>query len=431
MEQKINLRGDHYNLKWNSFTQNLIQVLQAKQSSAALTDVTLYCEGHFIKAHKIVLAASSVIFEEMFKYHEEKNPCVILNGVNIRDLQYIIEFMYNGQTNVYDGDLQGVLNLGETLQIKGLSSVKVKDVANATNSIGGTVNTTVNNNSNNVNLLSQPAKLFVPILNLCAQPQKVKKEEQETTDKLPKNNSNENIPPKKRKLASEISESKENVEKPTDLTMDKSVKTENNSTENPSPISRPKSPHECDHPYFVHDGGSLKKLKKTPSQVIKIEKLAGTSTKNTYKIDIPEKVPRPPNAFMIFANEWRRKLAIENPNDSNKIISIKLGNMWKNFSPEEKQVYYAQAKKADEVHKIKYPNPKEARIRKAAANLGKGVSTDKAMELVNMVVKESAKTDNFIENFVEIEVQDEDSFENADVTEEPAEIPEVQEIQDD
>lgn len=100
----------------------------------------------------------------MFKYHEEKSPCVILNGVNIRDLQYIIEFMYNGQTNVYDGDLQGVLNLGETLQIKGLSSVKVKDVANATNSIGGTGNTTVNNNSNNVNLLSQPAKLFVPIV---------------------------------------------------------------------------------------------------------------------------------------------------------------------------------------------------------------------------------------------------------------------------
>lgn len=66
MEQKINLRGDHYNLKWNSFTQNLIQVLQAKQSSAALTDVTLYCEGHFIKAHKIVLAASSVIFEVCF-----------------------------------------------------------------------------------------------------------------------------------------------------------------------------------------------------------------------------------------------------------------------------------------------------------------------------------------------------------------------------
>lgn len=25
------------------------------------------------------------------------------------------------------------------------------------------------------------------------------------------------------------------------------------------------------------------------------------------------KIPRPPNAFMIFANEWRRRLATENP----------------------------------------------------------------------------------------------------------------------
>ncbi|KAK0160804.1 hypothetical protein PV328_008172 [Microctonus aethiopoides] len=36
------------------------------------------------------------------------------------------------------------------------------------------------------------------------------------------------------------------------------------------------------------------------------------------------KIPRPANAFMLFANEWRKKLAVENPRESNKDISVRL-----------------------------------------------------------------------------------------------------------
>ena len=36
------------------------------------------------------------------------------------------------------------------------------------------------------------------------------------------------------------------------------------------------------------------------------------------------KIPRPANAFMLFANEWRKKLALENPRESNKDISVRL-----------------------------------------------------------------------------------------------------------
>lgn len=49
-----------------------------------------------------------------------------------------------------------------------------------------------------------------------------------------------------------------------------------------------------------------------------------------------EKIPRPPNAFMIFANEWRRKLATQHPNESNKEISVRLGVMWKNLGGNSK-----------------------------------------------------------------------------------------------
>lgn len=51
---------------------------------------------------------------------------------------------------------------------------------------------------------------------------------------------------------------------------------------------------------------------------------------------IKEKIPRPPNSFMIFANEWRRQLAGQFPNESNKEISVRLGVMWKNLTEEVK-----------------------------------------------------------------------------------------------
>lgn len=54
---------------------------------------------------------------------------------------------------------------------------------------------------------------------------------------------------------------------------------------------------------------------------------AGTSSSNLKYLPIASKgrqhaeekggkIPRPPNAFMIFANEWRRRLATENPRKS-------------------------------------------------------------------------------------------------------------------
>ncbi|EZA58802.1 Transcription factor Sox-19b [Ooceraea biroi] len=89
---------------------------------------------------------------------------------------------------------------------------------------------------------------------------------------------------------------------------------------------------------------------------------------------VKPKIPRPANAFMLFANEWRRKLAAENPRESNKDISVRLvvqkqSIFWKNMSKDVKEKYFALAREVDKEHKRKYPdyvyNPKEARLRKA------------------------------------------------------------------
>lgn len=145
MEIPEKSKGEHYNLRWNSYTSNLMQVLLEQQHHENLVDVTLCCEGQFIKAHKLVLSACSEVFQvkfifhilyitylillilqDMFKVHKVQHPMIILNGIKLNHFKHILEFIYQGEVKVLDIDLEGVLALGESLQVKGLSSIKLK-----------------------------------------------------------------------------------------------------------------------------------------------------------------------------------------------------------------------------------------------------------------------------------------------------------------
>jgi hypothetical protein len=81
------------------------------------------------------------------------------------------------------------------------------------------------------------------------------------------------------------------------------------------------------------------------------------------------KIPRPPNAFILFSNERRKKVADQYPWENNTEVSKRLGAMWKSMSSEEKSVYMALACDANAKHKKEHPDyvysPIEARIRKA------------------------------------------------------------------
>lgn len=97
--------------------------------------------------------------------------------------------------------------------------------------------------------------------------------------------------------------------------------------------------------------------------------LENDSAKPVCPVIIRQKIPRPPNAFMLYANEHRKTLAHLFPADSNKEISRRLGQSWKDLNLQEKNQYFQKAKDIDQEHKRKYPgyvyNPKDARMRKA------------------------------------------------------------------
>ena len=96
-----------------------------------LVDVTLACEGASIKAHKMILAACSPYFQNLFMTNPCKHPIVILKDVKFNDLKAIIDFIYSGEVNIPQDQLNSLLKTAETLKIKGLADFGEKQLPNS------------------------------------------------------------------------------------------------------------------------------------------------------------------------------------------------------------------------------------------------------------------------------------------------------------
>ncbi|XP_026462543.1 zinc finger protein chinmo [Ctenocephalides felis] len=114
-------------LKWNSFGTNLASAFSNLYKSESLADVTLFCEGTTFRAHRLILAACSKRFAELFEAgapggaNGNSSCCVILEATRGRHMAALLEFMYRGEVHVAQSELGGFLKAAESLQVKGLS----------------------------------------------------------------------------------------------------------------------------------------------------------------------------------------------------------------------------------------------------------------------------------------------------------------------
>jgi hypothetical protein len=123
-----------YCLRWNNYQNNLTNVFDQLLQSEAFVDVTLSCEGHSLKAHKVVLSACSPYFQSLFFDNPCKHPIVILNGIKWDELKAVVEFMYRGEINVSQEQLAPLLKVAEVLKIRGLADVSRAGPGAATSS---------------------------------------------------------------------------------------------------------------------------------------------------------------------------------------------------------------------------------------------------------------------------------------------------------
>lgn len=118
------MAGQHYCLRWNNYQSNMTSVFHHLLRTQAFVDVTLACNDQSLKAHKVVLSACSSYFQKLLLENPCKHPTIIMpQDVCFTDLKFIIEFVYKGEIDVSQAQLQSVLKTADQLKIKGLCEV--------------------------------------------------------------------------------------------------------------------------------------------------------------------------------------------------------------------------------------------------------------------------------------------------------------------
>ena len=94
--------------------------LEDLQSNPSLADVTMACEDGFkASLHKLILAASSPYFRQIFEnVCESKHPTIILAGISGDILKFIVSFLYSGFAEVPVTHIERLISAGKSLKIK-------------------------------------------------------------------------------------------------------------------------------------------------------------------------------------------------------------------------------------------------------------------------------------------------------------------------
>ena len=116
-------------LQWNDFEENINSAFKKFRDNKEFSDVTLVCEdGQEIEAHKVILASSSPFFEEILQKSKHPHPLIFLRGFQSKDFTSILDFLYFGETNVYQEDFDSFLAIAEEIKLKGLTGQTYSDV---------------------------------------------------------------------------------------------------------------------------------------------------------------------------------------------------------------------------------------------------------------------------------------------------------------
>jgi len=115
-EQKLNIT-------WSEFADSCGRSFARLWGEEALADVVIATgDHHQITAHKVILSSCSEFFHEVLVTHPHQRPLLYLKDVAYRQLLLVLQFLYKGECQVDQDDVEEFLAVGKALRINGLNA---------------------------------------------------------------------------------------------------------------------------------------------------------------------------------------------------------------------------------------------------------------------------------------------------------------------
>ena len=117
-------------LKWNDFLPNVSNTFRKLRTAENFFDVTLVSDDQQqVFAHKVVLASSSEYFKNILTSNKHSHPMLCLSGVNTADLKNMLDFVYNGEIQIDQNNLDNFLEIAQRFQLEGLQNGTDEDIS--------------------------------------------------------------------------------------------------------------------------------------------------------------------------------------------------------------------------------------------------------------------------------------------------------------
>ena len=122
------MNSEKFCLKWNDFQPTVSRSLANFRKEEDLFDITLVSDDEIqLPAHKLVLSACSGFFKGIIKKNPHTKPLIYLCGVDSQNLGFILDYIYQGEVQIYQEQLDPFLNIAQKLKIEGLINTSNND----------------------------------------------------------------------------------------------------------------------------------------------------------------------------------------------------------------------------------------------------------------------------------------------------------------